>query len=186
MDATEALSTLVPAARAGDPGAWDAIVARFQPLIDAVVRKHGLGEADGRDASQEVWVRVFEHLGDLREPQALPGWIRTTAAHECVRVVSGHGRERAVDPQDGDLDVAVPLSAEDAVVAADGWARVTRALAELPRTSREVLLAVVVDPSLGYREVSERLGIPVGSIGPTRARALDVMRRSRFLREALV
>ena len=186
MDATDALAELVPAARDGDQSAWAAIVCRFQPLIDVTARRYRLGDADGRDASQNTWVRVFEHLGSLRDPEALPGWIRTTAAHECARVMTGHARERAVDPQDRDLDVVEPDRAELEVLAADGRSRVFGALAELPRTSREVLLALLADPPVGYQEISDRLGIPVGSIGPTRARALDVLRRSRLLREALV
>ena len=101
MDTTDPLATLVHAAREGDQGAWDAIVDRFLPLVGAIIRRHRLSEADGDDVSQTVWLRLVEHLDALREPDALPGWIRTTTRNECLRVLAARGRVRPVDPQDG-------------------------------------------------------------------------------------
>ena len=73
---------LVHAAREGRQDAWDAIVDRFLPLVGAIIRRHRLSEADGDDVSQTVWLRLVEHLDALREPEALPGWIRTTTRNE--------------------------------------------------------------------------------------------------------
>jgi RNA polymerase sigma factor (sigma-70 family) len=183
MDTTDPLATLVPAAREGNQGAWDAIVDRFLPLVGAIIRRHRLSEADGDDVSQTVWLRLVEHLGALREPDALPGWIRTTTRNECLRVIAARGRVRPVDPQDGaGLDVVATDVAGDDLLAAERGQALREALAELPAARRELLLLLIADPPVAYEVISERLGIPIGSIGPTRARALEQLRRTRALR----
>lgn len=182
MGSTFPLTELVRAAREGDQSAWDAIVERFLPLVDAIVRRHRLSESDGDDVSQTVWLRLVEHLDELREPAALPGWIRTTARNECLRAIAARGRVRPVDPQeDGGLD-AVELDVSDHRLLVAEWRQLLReALAELPAGRRELLLLLLADPPVGYEAISERLGIPIGSIGPTRARALEQLRRTRAL-----
>lgn len=183
MDVTSPLSALVPAAREGDHHAWNAIVDRFLPLVNALIRGYRLSEADGDDVSQTVWLRLVEHLGALREPDALPGWIRTTTRNECLRLLNARGRVRPVDPQDhGGLDAVEDDIADDDLLAAERRHLLREALAELPEGRRELLLLLLADPPVGYEQISERLGIPIGSIGPTRARALDQLRRTRALR----
>lgn len=182
MDATHPLSELVPAAREGDQDAWDAIVERFIPLVEAIIRQHRLSEADGDDVSQTLWLRLVEHLGELREPAALPGWIRTTTRNECLRVLGARGRVRPVDPQDDvGLDAVELDVADQELLAAERRQLLREALAELPAARRDLLLLLLEDPPVGYSDISERLGIPVGSIGPTRARALEQLRRTRAL-----
>ncbi|WP_322937561.1 RNA polymerase sigma factor [Nocardioides bizhenqiangii] len=184
MDTTDPLATLVHAAREGEQVAWDAIVDRFLPLVGAIIRRHRLSDADGDDVSQTVWLRLVEHLGALREPDALPGWIRTTARNECLRVLAARGRVQVVDPQEGgsfpDADSAGAV--DDEMLAAERRQALREALAELPAGRRDLLLLLLTDPPLGYEEISARLGIPIGSIGPTRARALEQLRRTRALR----
>lgn len=182
MDASYPLTDLVSAAREGDQDAWDAIVERFLPLVGAIARRHRLSEADGDDVSQTVWLRLVEHLGDLREPAALPGWIRTTTRNECLRVIAVRQRTRPADPQeDRVLDGVVDDVAGDDLEAIERRQALREALAELPAARRELLLLLLGDPPVGYAEISERLGIPIGSIGPTRARAFEQLRRTRAL-----
>jgi RNA polymerase sigma factor (sigma-70 family) len=185
VDTTDPLATLVHAAREGDHSAWDAIVDRFLPLVGAIIRRHRLSEADGDDVSQTVWLRLVEHLDALREPDALPGWIRTTVRNECLRVLAVRGRVQVVDPQDGgsfpDADDAA-AAVDDELLAAERRQALRDGLAELPAGRRDLLLLLLTDPPLGYEEISNRLGIPIGSIGPTRARALEQLRRTRSLR----
>ncbi|AIY19641.2 RNA polymerase sigma factor [Pimelobacter simplex] len=180
---TGPLSMLVPAAREGDQHAWDTIVDRFAPLVDAIIRGHRLSEADGDDVSQTVWLRLVEHLGDLREPDALPGWIRTTTRHECLRLLAARGRVRPVDPQDdAGLDAVAEDTTDTGLLDAERAQLLREALAELPEARRALLLLLLADPPVAYDEISRLLGMPIGSIGPTRARALDQLRRTRALR----
>ena len=186
METADPLATLVHAAREGEQRAWDAIVDRFLPLVGAIIRRHRLSDADGDDVSQTVWLRLVEHLGALREPDALPGWIRTTARNECLRVLAARGRVQVVDPQEGGSfpDAGDAAGAvDDEMLAAERRQALREALTELPAGRRELLLLLLTDPPVAYEEISARLGIPIGSIGPTRARALEQLRRTRALRD---
>jgi RNA polymerase sigma factor (sigma-70 family) len=160
-----------------------AIVERYLPLVCALVRRHRLSESDGDDVCQTVWLRLVEHLDALREPAALPGWISTTTRNECLRLIAARKRMTPVDPMDsGSLEgVTDDVSAAD-LVALEERQALREGLAELPAGRRELLLMLLVDPPIPYADISERLGIPVGSIGPTRARALDHLRNTRALR----
>ena len=169
----DTLPALVAAATTGDHRAWSALVERFAPLVTSVVRTFRMTPADADDIRQTVWLYLLEHLADLREPRALPGWIVTTTRREATRVLSGVRRVQPVDPQDDrrldgidSRDVAADLlDAERRQAVRDG-------LSELPTRHRQLLLLTVADPDIPYRQISRRLGIPTGSIGPTRARTL--------------
>ena len=174
IDGQPSLAALVQAARCGEPGAWSRLVQRFTPLVRTIASRYRLGQHDAEDVGQVVWLRLVEHIQRLREPRALPGWIVTTARHESLRLARAHGRTLLIDPLDGsaheftadDPDVDADLLRDDEVDA------VREGLAELPTTQRDLLLLLAADPPLSYREISTRLGMPIGSIGPTRARTL--------------
>jgi RNA polymerase sigma factor (sigma-70 family) len=184
MDQAEAVAELVEGAVRGDQRCWDDLVERFLPLVSAIIARHRLRGADADDVNQTVWLSLVEHLGDLREPRALPGWLSTTTRHECLRVIKGSRRTVLVDPQsasvldlrDAEQDVA------EGVLALERQQVLRAGLAELPDDRREMLTLLLADPPLPYREVSRMLGIPIGSIGPTRARALDQLRNSNAVR----
>ena len=185
MDTTEPLAALVRAAREGRQDAWDAIVDRFVPLVGAIIRRHRLSEADGDDVSQTVWLRLVEHLGALREPDALPGWIRTTTRNECLRVLAARGRVQTVDPQVGGgspdgADAAVPWTTSCSRPSA-GRPCAKRSPSSPPRAAT-CCCSCSRTHRWATRAISSRLGIPIGSIGPTRARALEQLRRTRALR----
>ena len=182
MSASDSLTDLVSRAQKGDQDAWDSIVERFLPLVGAIARQHRLSPADGDDVGQTVWLRLVEHLGALRDPAALPGWIRTTARNECLRLLAARGRTRVVDPLAGGLDSVSDDLTDAELLAAERRQALRDALAELPEGRRELLLLLLVDPPLAYDEISRRLGIPIGSIGPTRARAFAQLRDTEALR----
>jgi RNA polymerase sigma factor (sigma-70 family) len=173
---------LVEAARAGDAAAWDALVDRFLPLVTAVIRRLRLSPADADDVNQTVWLRLVEHLDGLREPRALPGWLATTARHEGLRLIKRRGRDLPVDPGGMTFDVAEDSDPGETLVQDLQSHALREAMLELPESRRELLLLLLADPPLSYDEISARLGIPRGSIGPTRARALEQLRESRALR----
>ena len=100
------LPELVAAAVGGSGAAWTALIARFAPLVAAMTHRYHLTPSDADDVAQTVWLRLVEHLKDLREPRALPGWIRTTTRNEALRVLSAGNRVEVVDPQaDARLEV---------------------------------------------------------------------------------
>ena len=98
-----------------------------------------------------MWLRLVEHLGALREPAALPGWIRTTARNECLRLLAARGRTRAVDPQAGGLDTVTDDVTDVDLLAAERRQALRDALAELPEARRELLLLLLRRPAARVR-----------------------------------
>jgi RNA polymerase sigma factor (sigma-70 family) len=175
---------LVLAAAAGDAEAWESLVRRYMPLVTSVAMRYRVLDEDLADVSQTVWLQLVQHLHQIRTPAALPGWIVTTTRNECFRLSRLRRKTVAVDPL---LDVPVRAAAEGKADVVDFDRDLVRderhgallsAFAELSDQHRALLLLLLSDPPLSYEEISSRLGIPVGGIGPTRARALDRLRRS--------
>ena len=173
------LIDLVACARRGDVQAWDALVERYAPLISSICRKHRLGRADAEDVSQSVWMCLVTQLDKIREPAALPGWLATTTRRECGRVVRAeHGPYTTIYALDAEnLPDERAEVAEQELLAAERQAALREAITHLPPACQQLVTELTADPPTPYAEVSARLGIPVGSIGPTRSRCLDRMRR---------
>ena len=183
MDTDKTVAELVEGARNGDAEAWNDLVRRYLPLVRAVITRVRLTPADAADVNQTVWLRLVEHLDDLREPRALPGWLATTARREALRVIETRRRVTPVDPQDGEVErIASPGEVDDLVLAAERAQAVRDGRAELPAQRRRLLELLVAEPPLSYDEISRTLGIPIGSIGPTRARALAQLRNTKAMR----
>jgi RNA polymerase sigma factor (sigma-70 family) len=170
---------LVARARGGDGQAWDALVERYAPLIWSICRKYRLGPADADDVGQSVWLLLVDHLDKIRHPAALPGWLATTTRRECERVLRAARGPHAVvcmlDAQnipDGQTEIA-----EQELLAAERQAALREAFTHLPPEWQQLIAMLIADPPVPYAEISARLSIPVGSIGPTRSRCLDRMRR---------
>ncbi len=174
MDDKPSIEELVRSASLGEPAAWEQIVDRYASLVVAVCRRFRLGEADLYDVSQTVWLRLVEHLPALREPKALPGWLITTAKRECLRVVELSARQTFLDEPNNLTASNEDLDAD--MLAAERRIAVHEALAVLPPSWRDLMVLLLCDPPIGYLEISRRLGIPVGSIGPTRARCIERIR----------
>jgi RNA polymerase sigma factor (sigma-70 family) len=171
------VGAVVAAALAGDQGAWDDLVDRYAPLIAAVVVGYRMSGADGEDVAQIVWMRLVEHLGELREPRALPKWLIVTTRNECCRSLRAQGRVGPFDPLTEDLEETVDHATPDEpLLLAERCQVVLEAMAELSDRQRAVLWIFAENPDISFSEVSRRLGIPVGSIGPTRIRAAAKLR----------
>ncbi len=167
------LPQLIAAAVCGDQQAWSSLVARYTPLVSSVAQQFRLPPADADDLSQVLWMRLFEHLAELRVPEALPGWISSTARREAIRMINARGRTHVVDAAGSVCSGADrSQSVEEVVLRADGRRAVRRGLSELSAEHRQLLILLVAEPRLSYRQISQRLGIPVGSVGPTRSRCL--------------
>jgi RNA polymerase sigma factor (sigma-70 family) len=178
-DTEPTVNDLVARARNGDKQAWDALVERYAPLIWSICRRHRLGRADADDVAQSVWLRLVGQLDRVRDPAALPGWLATTARRECLRVLgAAHGPHAAVYARDIESlpDERAGL-ADQGLLAAERQAALREAFAQLPSNGQQLISLLVADPPVPYADISARLGIPVGSIGPNRSRYLDKMRR---------
>ena len=172
------VTDLVIRARSGDKQAWDALIERYAPLVWSICRSYRLGSADASDVGQNVWLRLVEQLDKIRDPAALPGWLATTTRHECCRTLREARRRQATghvldvenipDPQSG--------IAEDELLMAEYHAALREAFGHLPPSCQQLITLLMADPPVPYTEISARLGIPVGSIGPTRGRCLDKLR----------
>ena len=177
--AADALPDLLAAALAGNRTAWETLVERIAPLVTSVTRRFGLTPSDADDVRQNVWLHLVEHRADLREPRALPGWIATTARREALRILSGRRRVEVVDPQtDTRLDTFTTDEPDENLLRAERRQAVHAGLAELHAPQRDLLQLTVADTDNSYRQISRRLGIPIGSIGPTRARCLHKLRNT--------
>src|SRR6516165_3819717 len=148
-------------------------------LIWSICRRHQLRTTDADDISQSVWLRLVNRLDRIREPAALPGWLATTTRRECRRVVR---TARGSRPVDYALDVEnlpdeLARTADQEVLEAERHAALRQAFGALDPFSRQLVALLIQDPPVPYAEISARLGIAVGSIGPYRGRCLEKLRR---------
>jgi RNA polymerase sigma factor (sigma-70 family) len=179
MAQTRDLRELVRASATGDEDAWIELVRRLAPVVVRVTRQYRLSPADAQDVCQTVWLRLVEHLADIREPAALAGWLVTTAKHECQQSLRTAGRMIPVDPLAGaKLDNPNTVDHDHNLIEAERLQALREAVTELPPHQRALLELLAADPPLPYIEISRRLGISVGSIGPTRGRILQRLRET--------
>jgi len=183
MEQADSVSSLVERARDGDQSAWDSLVERYLPLVCGTIARTGLYGAEAEDVNQTVWLRLVEHLDSLREARALPMWIITTGRREAWRYLSTGRRIQPRDPADLDWvsDPTTDATPEDRLVRSERQQALLAGLAELSPRDRELMLMFLEDPSPSYAEISRRTGMPVGGIGPTRARVLEKLRRTPAL-----
>ena len=173
------VTDLVTRARKADQQAWDALVERYAPLIWSICRRHRLDDADAADVSQTVWLQLVDHLDTIHDPAALPGWLTTVTRRECLHIPGATWRP----PAGGNVIDAETIpdeqdaTAEQELLAAERHAALREALGDLPPSGQQLILLLLQDPPLSYADISAHLGVPVGSIGPTRRRCLDKLRR---------
>lgn len=170
-------AALLAAAADGDQQAWSRIVDRYAGLVWSVARSFRLGSADAADVAQATWLRLVEHLRTIRDSDHLGAWLATTARREALALLRHTGRDVPTgDPLDLDAwdDRAEPL--ELGLLTAERDAQLWQAFRTLPGRCQRLLRVLLAEPAPSYVEVGEALGIPVGSIGPTRARCLAALR----------
>ena len=179
MSDDPSVTDLVTRARNGDKQAWDALVERYAPLVWSICRRHRLGSADAQDVSQSVWLQLVSQLNKVRDPAALPGWLATTAQRESGKARRAARRSLAVGHV---LDAArIPGRqtgmAEHELLLAERDAVLHEAFTRLPSCCQRLIAMLIEDPPVPYAQISAKLGIPIGSIGPNRGRCLDKLRR---------
>jgi RNA polymerase sigma factor (sigma-70 family) len=169
---------LVTRARTGDATAWDRLVERLGNRVWAVARAHRLSQADAEDVFQVTWMQLMTHLDGIREPERVGAWLASTARHESLRLLRRDGRQ-VPTAEDEQFDVPDPLAPppEAGLMVSERQVAVWEALGTLPPRCQRLLRLFMADPAPSYDEVSHALDMPIGSIGPTRGRCLEHLRR---------
>ena len=173
------VTDLVTRARNGDRQAWDALVERYAPLVWSICSRHHLDGAEADDAGRSVWLQLLDHLDTICDPAALAGWLAATTRRECGRA------ERAAQAPGaaGSVPYAQTIPDEQAatgeheLLAAERSEALREAFLQLPLSCRRLITMLTEDPPVPCAQISAKLGIPVASIGPTRNRCLDELRR---------
>ncbi len=179
---------LIQRCRAGEAAAWSTLVRRYQRLIYTVPRRAGLDDGAAADVFQTCFQRLFEHLDRLDDATRVRAWLVTTAKRETLRLLERARRMPLAEAAGADHDgaaedplaqVADPAPLQDAQLAAlQEHDRLRQAVDRLdPRARQFIELLFLQDEPLPYSEIAARLGIPEGSIGPTRARCLAKLRK---------
>lgn len=176
---------LIAACLAGDAAAWEAIVARYQRLVYSIPLKARLSTDDAADIFQSVWLKLYEKLAGLRDHEKLSSWLITTTTREVWRVTARKRRDAAPTASDDDdqtdalsqIAATAPLAdAERELLEQQQLVR--NALEALPERCRNLLTMLFYEKDeLSYAEIARRMGMPVPSVGPTRARCLEKMRK---------
>jgi RNA polymerase sigma factor (sigma-70 family) len=176
QDRSARIADLVNAARLGDEDAVGQIVTELSPMLWHVARAAGLSRGDAEDVLQTVWMRLLAHLDTIHTATALTSWLVTTTRREAWRV---RAAERRLLPADQDVLVTLPDSgpgSEDQVIIDDQRRTLWCAISQLSPRCQELLRIVAFVPRPDYLAVATKLGMPTGSIGPTRGRCLAKLR----------
>lgn len=179
----DSLENLAGRARNGDQAAWADIVDRFMPLVRAVIRAHRLSSHDAEDVHQIVWLRLCERIHTIANAEAMPRWMWVVTRNECISLI--RRRNRSIPTCEDEM--VVRLGGVDdissGILQDESIEVVLAGMAHLSSRDRELLSLLVEDPPLSYGEIGLRLHMPVGSIGPTRKRALNRLRATPPLAE---
>lgn len=171
---------LVERCLAGDAKGWDELLARHERLVYAVIRSWRLSDDDGADVFQDVFAALVRGLPRLRDARSLVRWLSSTTDRIARAQALRRRRELALSAEPNAVDTLAaegPDVGED-LEALEQQAMVRLALDELPEGCRRLLQALYYEhPSPSYASVSLQLGVPVGSLGPTRARCMARLRR---------
>lgn len=171
------IAQLVQRAADGDLWAWERLIGQYGRLIWATTHDFRLAESDAADVVQVTWLRLLENIHRLEYPERVGSWLAATARHECLRSLTARSRI-VLTLDDTPLDgVALHEPEIDERLLAEERAQTVRAaLSRLPWRWQRLLELLMADPPASYAEISDQLGLPVGSIGPTRGRCLERLR----------
>lgn len=174
---TSEVARLVRRAADGDRRAWERLVDQFARLIWSIAADFRLMESDAADVAQTTWLRLLKHIDRIQYPDRVGSWLAATARNERLRSIAALKRV-VLGHDDADLENAAAYEPDiDARLLADERAQVVHdAMSCLPRRWQRLLELLMADPPVSYAEISDQLGLPIGSIGPTRGRCLARLR----------
>lgn len=163
-------------ASGGDARAWDALYERLKARVWAVARAHRLARDDAQDVCQLTWMLLYTHMKTLRDPESVAAWLASTARHECLRFLKRSGRQTPTGDAfefEGPDEIAPAPDAR--LLATERQRAVWDALALLSPDCQRLLRLRMA--GFSYKEISDLLGRPQGSIGPTQGRCQDQLRK---------
>jgi RNA polymerase sigma factor (sigma-70 family) len=166
---------LLSSAAAGDQNSWNELFRQFNPLIRSVVSGYRLDHDTAADVCQTVWMRAFEYADRIRQPERLGAWLVTTARNEALRHIKRQQRARPSGVLEEEADLNAP-SPDERAIDSETMQDALEAFGHLPDDSKNLLRLLVASPPLPYSEIAERIGRPVGSIGPTRSRCIEALK----------
>ncbi|GLZ76092.1 DNA-directed RNA polymerase sigma-70 factor [Actinorhabdospora filicis] len=167
-------------AQAGDRKALDELIADLSPLLWRVVRGQGVDRASAEDVVQMTWLKFWSSLGDIKTPEAVVGWLATVAKREASKLWRSGSKEEPVEP-DWAKDIVEESDIDDEVldrVNSDERRRVLwAAVTELDDRCQQLIQVIAYADRPDYEQIARALGMPRGSIGPTRGRCLGKLRK---------
>jgi RNA polymerase sigma factor (sigma-70 family) len=171
------IADLVRRATDGDWWAWERLIDKYGRLIWATTHSFKLPESDAADVVQATWLRLLENIHRLEYPERVGSWLAATARHECLRSLAAR-KKIVLSLDDTPLDCAALHEPEvdERLLAEERAQTVREALSRLPWQWQRLLELLMADPPASYAEISNQLGLPMGSIGPTRGRCLERLR----------
>ncbi len=171
------VAELVRRAAEGNRWAWERLVDQYSRLIWAVTRDFKLVESDAGDVFQLTWLRLLTHINKLEKPGRVGAWLAATARNECLRCLAAHNRVMLAQDDTVLEAAAAPVpEIDEGLLSAERTQMVRDAVAKLPRRWQRMLELLMADPPASYAEISDQIGLPIGSIGPTRSRCLARLR----------
>ena len=160
--------------------AWERLIDQFSRLIWSITVEFKLTESDAADVSQTTWLRLLEHIDRIEHPDRVGSWLAATARNECLRSLAGHKKVVLGHDQDEieEMEEAFGRGSEidERLLARERDQVVRAAMSSLPTRWQRLLEMLMADPPISYAEISDQLGLPIGSIGPTRGRCLARLR----------
>jgi RNA polymerase sigma factor (sigma-70 family) len=175
--ASPGIAGWVRQAATGDIRAWNRLVDQYSRLIWSITASFKLGESDAADVAQTTWMRLIEHIDRIEQPARVGAWLAATARNECLRHIAARKRIVLVheDSEFDGVDQHGP-AVDEVLLASERAHDVRQAMTHLPAQWQQLMEMLMADPPISYAEISDQLGLPIGSIGPTRGRCLAKLR----------
>ena len=173
-------AALITAAGRGECRAWEQLIAEFSPMLRGIARSFRLAPADVDDVVQDTWIALHSNISTLRNADALPAWLATTVRRRSLRLLQAGNREQVTD--DLSVDAADDQTPEKVLLETERRDVFAQAVGALPMQQRRVVTALAARPDLDYQQLASMLQMPIGSLGPTRARGLARLARNEELR----
>ena len=174
------LSRLLERARRSDPAAWNALVERHQALVYSIPRRYGLNDDDAEDVFITTFQALHSSLDRIENAQTLPKWLAVTAARRCLHIKRLSARTVSAEDRSLNLDEIVASEdrdAEEEAITAERALGLREGLVRLGGRCQDLLNALYIEVDVSYQEISDRFRMPLGAIGPTRARCLAKLKK---------